>query len=510
MLNRFVCFLVSLLLATPAFAITYFVDSRKGDDRNAGTLKSHPWQTLKKVNETQLNPGDHVLLRGGSAWTAQLKPSSSGADGRPIIIDRYGKGPEPKIDAAGKWEDAVLLYNVQQIEIRNLEVTNHGSSPAERRGVHLFLDNFGVGRHIVISGLYIHDVNGLNGHGNDHKDNGGIIFRTVGDRVPSRFDDLRIERNIILHVDRSAIAAHSYHAMRTHWNPSLNVILRDNYVDDAGGDGIVPWATDHALIEHNIVKNCNRRAGSYNAGIWPWSTDDSIFRLNEASFTRTTMDGQGFDSDYNSRGTIFEYNYSHDNEGGFMLICTPGKRDPQENVGNVGTIVRNNISRNDKSRAFTISAVEQTLIAENVIYVPAGTDFHMVEFVDWQGWAEHTSFKNNRFYVKGISRYGYQVNRHQDGRYEIAPGWGPAKDVTFAGNIYTGTHIDPPSDYRASEASTPSQANWKEPEFNESRPKRYDKFLQEHRRWMVALMQAHFGSFQSNIPAKEISSRSSY
>lgn len=68
------------------------------------------------------------------------------------------------------------------------------------------------------------------------------------------------------------------------------------------------------LIEHSIVRNCKRRAGSYNAGIWPWSADKSLFELNETSLTRTTHEGEGFDSDFNSRNTLFQYNYSHDNE----------------------------------------------------------------------------------------------------------------------------------------------------------------------------------------------------
>ena len=87
----------------------------------------------------------------------------------------------------------------------------------------------------------------------------------------------------------------------------------------------------------------------YNAGIWPWSTDNSLFQLNEAAFTRTTQDGQGFDSDYNSSNTKFQYNYSHDNEGGFLLICSPVKRNQEDNIGNSGTVVRYNISRNDRA-----------------------------------------------------------------------------------------------------------------------------------------------------------------
>jgi hypothetical protein len=33
-------------------------------------------------------------------------------------------------------------------------------------------------------------------------------------------------------------------------------------------------------------------------------------------------DGSGFDVDYDQDGTIVQFNYSHDNEGGFILLCT--------------------------------------------------------------------------------------------------------------------------------------------------------------------------------------------
>ena len=67
-------------------------------------------------------------------------------------------------------------------------MTNHGESVKTRSGVHIFLDNFGTGRNIVVSGLYVHDVNGTN----QIKDNGGIIFRTNGNKTPSRFDGLTV------------------------------------------------------------------------------------------------------------------------------------------------------------------------------------------------------------------------------------------------------------------------------------------------------------------------------
>ncbi len=469
---------------------TYYVDSRGGEDANSGTQEK-PWRTLAKVNAAKFEPGDRVLFRGGSVWKGQLAPTASGADGSPIIIDRYGSGALPRVDGAGEVADAILVKNVQWIEIHHLEVTNLGSTPADRRGVHIFLDNFGTAKHIVIAGLYVHDVNGTN----QKKDAGGIIFRTNGDTTPSRFDGLTIERNIIWKVDRSAIAAQSYHWRRTHWFPSPNVVIRDNYVEDIGGDGIVPWATDNALIEHNIARHCNMRAKTYNAGIWPWSTDNSVFQLNEAALTHSTLDGQGFDSDFNSRSTLFQYNYSHNNEGGFMLICTPGRRNEGENLGNIGTIVRYNISRNDGARIFHLSAAEKTTVHDNAIYVGRGADVQMLITTDWEGWAKGATFRNNSFFVEGTARYGHQTKRNSDGTYGLAPGWGPAQEIVFEGNRYYGEHVGRPEDSGAvvQETFTPPLLNWNEPKFDPARPEAYSRFITQHRQWMLKLFETQFG-----------------
>jgi hypothetical protein len=471
-------------------AATYYLDYDGGADSNAGTSRNAPWKTLEKVNGGQFQPGDRILLKSGSVWQGQLMPASSGAEGAPLIIDRYGQGPRPRIDGAGKVEDAVRLYNVQFLEIRNLEVTNHGEDAKVRRGVHVFLDNFGTGKHIVVSGLYIHDVNGTN----QIKDNGGIIFRTNGNKTPSRFDGLTIERNIVWKVDRSAIAAQSYHFSRRRWFPSVNVVIRDNFVDDVGGDGIVPWATESVLVEHNMARNCNRRAGNYNAGIWPWSTDNSLFQLNEASLTRTTQDGQGFDSDYNSQNTLFQYNYSHDNEGGFMLVCTPGRRNPQDNIGNTGTVIRHNISRNDLTRIFHISGGDNTTIQDNAIYVGPGLDVQMLVLSDWQGWANGALFRNNQFYVQGVARYGHGT-KGPNGTYALEAGPGDAKGIVFEGNLYAGKQIDRFADATGvvrDEAKAP-KVDWDAPQFDPAKPDTFDSFVVKHRYWMLRMFQQQFG-----------------
>jgi hypothetical protein len=486
-------FALLLGLCSTMRAGTYYVDSAHGSDFNPGTAESAPWKTLGQVNRTDFGPGDHILLDSDSVWHEQLAPKSSGGNGHPIVLDRYGSGAIPRIAGDGTHQDTILLRNVQNIELHHLEITNHGNTDSPRRGLYIFLDNYGTARNIVIADLYIHDVNGTN----REKDNGGIIFRTNGDRKPSRFDGLTIERNIVWKADRSGIVADSYHASRTHWFPSLHVVIRDNYVEDIGGDGIVPWATDGALVEGNIVRRCNQRSTDYNAGIWQWSTDNTVLRLNEVSETGGTHDGEGFDSDYNSRNTRFEYNYGHDNGGGFMLICTPVKRDQRSNLGNTGTVVRYNISRNDHTRLINLSGADDVTVENNAFYVGPGRDVQML-VSGWLGWSRNAIFRDNSFYVKGgILRFGHAASRNEDGTYEIAPGWGPAENIVFTGNRYFGKVVNPPSDYQSANGAirhfSAAQPDWNEPSFDPSHPQEYRAFIAPHRAWMIRLFQQQFG-----------------
>jgi hypothetical protein len=256
---------------------TYYVDSRNGDDGRVGTTPEAAWKTLAKVNATTFHPGDRILLKSSSVWQGQLWPKGSGAEGRPITIGMYGGGVKPVINGDGFFEDAVLLKNQEYWEIEDLEVTNNGPQRAERRAVHVALENYGEAHHIYIRSLTVHDVNGVD----SVKPNGGINYTSVGGRKPSRFVDLRIENNEIYHVDRSGIFGWSDSWVRSKWFPSLSVLVRGNQLHDIGGDGIVVVATDGAVVEHNVVGHANQRSDGYNVAIWAWSADnydDSVQR----------------------------------------------------------------------------------------------------------------------------------------------------------------------------------------------------------------------------------------
>ena len=487
------CGLFLAWLPTSLLAANYHVDSQTGDDARDGLSPATAWRTLERASSATFKPGDRVGFRSGGVWSGQLRITAQGEPARPIVFCAYGEGARPRIETAGAFEDALLIRNAQHVEVRDFELTNRGEGDKPRRGVNSVADNCGTLTNIVVAGLFVHDVNGTQ----RKKDNGGIFFRTLGQRVPSRYDGLRIERNIIWRVDRSGLAAQSYHASRLRWFPSTNVVIRDNWVGDVGGDGIVPWATDGCVVEHNIVQGANERAGSYNAGLWPWSTDNTVLRLNRASGVKTLMDGQGFDSDYNSRNTVIEFNLSHDNEGGFLLVCTPGQRNPQDNLGNLGTIARYNISRHDRARTFHVSAAENTLIHDNAIYIGRGQDVQALLLTDWSGWARGLEFRNNLFHSEGIARYGHQTNHGKDGAYGISPGWGPAQDVLFRGNRYLGQHENRPEVTPGSMITAPQPItfdDWPGPQFDPRRPETFEAYLKAHRAWMLRLMERQFGN----------------
>jgi hypothetical protein len=423
-----------VLGVSPPSTTDYFVDSVSGADNNPGTSPRTAWKSLDKTNATTFHPGDRILLKSGSVWTGQLWPKGSGSADQPIIIDKYGGNAKPIINGAGE-EDAVLLKNQEYWEIRDLEITNTGATPGVRRGVNLVAENSGDLHHLYLENLTIHDVNGTD----KEKVNGGINYHAIGDSRPSRFVDLRIEGNHIWHVDRSGIFGWSTHWLRSKWYPSLSVVIRHNVLDDIGGDGIVCVATDGALVEYNVVSRANQRSEGYNVGIWPWSTDNTVIQFNEVYATHGQRDAEGFDSDWNSRRTIIQYNYSHDNDGGFLLICDEGSQNPRDSVGNTDTIVRYNISQNDHHRGIKLSGpVKNTLVYNNTIYVGEAENVDLILHTDWTGWATDTYFYNNIFYVEGTGRFSYGVSGNPDGSYQTASGPGKSTNNVFDSNLYYG------------------------------------------------------------------------
>lgn len=398
--------------STPKRGTIYYIDQKRGHDSAIGTDSESPWKTLKRLEGVKLGPADQVLLRRGSVFHETLNVSAEGEEGAPIVIGDYGEGKKPLIYAPDFSEYAVLLYNVRHLTLQNLEVVNTGSRPLARRtGVKLEINNFGIASNITLFALDIRDVNGslVKSEGGGS----GILIKSTGKDIPSKFDHLTIEHCTLKRCERNGIIWEA-EWQRARWHPSTNVRVRYNSIEEVPGDGIVPIGCDGAVIEYNRMFNSPATLPDTEAaaGIWPWSCDNTLIQYNEVSGHKAPWDAQGFDSDYNCTNTTIQYNYSHQNEGGFLLVCNSGET-PYEQVGNEGTKVVYNLSIDDAIRTrltrvgmfsptiHLAGPVKQTQISNNIILVGEKpndqVDRSLLTIDSWGGYADSTVFSNNLF-----------------------------------------------------------------------------------------------------------------
>jgi hypothetical protein len=379
----------------------YYVDSVNGDDYNDGLSENTPWQSLDKINSGTFGPGDWILFKSGGHWAGYLSPGGSGERRHPVKMTSYGDGPNPAIDGMGQTLAAVCIQNGEYWDIENLDITNTTSTPIPYlRGVEISLNNFGTAHGITLRNLNVHDINGPE----DKAHGGSAIFcDNRGDTVRSRFDGLLIENCHITHADRNGITMDCGYWDRTKWYPNQHVVFRGNLLQDIGGDCIVAIGCDGAIIERNIVQGGRMRATDLAAGIWVWSCDNSVIQYNEVSGMHGQMDAMGFDSDWNSQNTIIQYNYSHNNQGGFIMACNNGDVKAPVSIGNTGTIIRYNISQDDQYRTITLSGpVKHVRIYNNDIYVAKADNPILAFSWNWGGtWPDDIAISNNIFDVAG-------------------------------------------------------------------------------------------------------------
>ncbi|UZJ32911.1 right-handed parallel beta-helix repeat-containing protein [Streptomyces endophytica] len=354
---------------------THYVDCAGGSDGAAGTAPTTAWRTLGRASAAAYHPGDRILFRRGTTCTGTFAPTDSGAAGAPLAAGAYGSGAAPRIAGAGA-RAAILLDNVEYWELRDLDVTNTGPATTtdRRAGVLVRLHDFGTGHHYLVDRVSVHDVNGA-----DFKDpdpSGGILFAVQGAARPTRFDDVVVRHSRVVHTDRTGIGTSSTWGRRPEhpdgpgstFAPVTGLFVHHNTVRDVGGDGIVVQTAVGARVEHNLVDGFNMRSAGYNAGIWAWNADAVRYQFNEVTGGHGTRDSMAYDIDGGNNGNVYQYNYSHDNDGGFLLICNGAGMTSDRNT------VRYNVSVNDRNTSAPYGVISvvcgpatRTLVHNNTI-----------------------------------------------------------------------------------------------------------------------------------------------
>ncbi|WP_405976364.1 LamG domain-containing protein [Streptomyces sp. NBC_00988] len=377
---------------------TYYVSSSGGSDSNDGCTSATPWKTLTNINATTFTAGNQILFQDGGSWTGELQPQGSGTSGTPIVISSYGSGAAPILNGAGA-AATVYLHNQHDWTVQNLEITDTAATADLRSGIQLQNDTTGILHGIHLLNNNIHNVKGYWADGTQPSTSSGIAFNLTDDNTTSGWDDVLIQGNTLTSDDAGGIYLGSLVGLN-HDVSSTNVVIQNNTLTDMGGNDIVCVFCASPVVQYNVATNNGYRYSG--AGLWTaWSTNGQ-WQYNEvARQWRSLVDGQAFDIDNHSSGTVVQYNYSHDNPFGFQEYCCASGFAAKTSV------VRYNISQNDgaSNAVFPLlSGVDTGSTAQvynNTVYLGPGDNGEITD-----GTPNGTlTFSNNIIYNLGTGGY---------------------------------------------------------------------------------------------------------
>ena len=254
------------------------------------------------------------------------------------------------------------------------------------------------------------------------------------------------------------------------------------------------WACDGALVEHNIAKDCNRRANDYNAGIWPWSwQDNTVLRLNEAMWTRSTKDGQGFDSGITtSRNTTLEFNYSHDNEGGFRRSARRSRKPPARCSATRAWKRATTSAATTRRGAFIIlGPVQRIRVHDNYIETGAGETVNVVQF-RLEGLRQRRRIRQQHHHQQrdGALRARGEALRRTAASTSSRASVQPRMCASAATATQESTSINRWTG--GQDRGAAPAVRLAGPAFDPSKPGGFTAYIQKHRAWMSRMMKEAF------------------
>lgn len=354
------------------------------------------------IRQARFHAGDRILFLRGSTFSGAFEPGRDAFNGDPkgrITIGTYGSGERPIIQNGGVDKGSIFIRDSGGWIIENLDVRNAGSNPQSRHGIYVRAEDSGAHNYFRVRDCIVQNVDGLP----DGTNNAGIIFRVWGDQVPTEFNDIIVERNIVRNVKGIGIRIKSTwevgnYDLRGRQSkmerlPFDDVIVRDNVVHDVTRNAIYVASSDGAVVERNRA-GPNIATGSTGNSILNFATDDISIRNNEAfgnTGLATDVDRGGYDADYRSRRTRIEYNYSHDNNNAFSIM----------RLYNSDVHIRYNISENEKESVFLYGfadddQIDRIHVYNNTIYTESPG---MRVFMNYDRARKpiNTTFSNNIF-----------------------------------------------------------------------------------------------------------------
>ncbi|MCL2880221.1 MAG: hypothetical protein FWF29_08260, partial [Treponema sp.] len=438
---------------------SFYIDPVHGNNDNDGNSEKMALKDFVRLSGREFGPGDKILIKSGTTVSGCFKAKGDGNAEAPIVITGYGGSARPVIKMKSTDLTGIDLTSVSFWEVQHVEITSEPSDKNDdsnwRVAIMIHNYNKGLMEHLIINDCYIHNIDTYNGKASSNCPRffGGIFVNAgpyAAEGAPlNKMDNVQITNNLIEDIAMAGIYFEAWNMPTPYpsgweniadWGQMLgvigewdqnqkglttNLIVRGNTTLRTGGDGIMVGWCDHALIEYNKVGYPLYKVNTkyfVGAAMWTANAHYTLIQYNEIYGCTYNADGMALDDDFYGGDNIYQYNYSHDNQGGFFMTMGTG-----ENV-----IVRYNISVNDASvpdnSADTANAGKSTRafqglakgmkVYNNIIYMPPSTNGGGADLVGWWGWDPQNGpvyFANNIFYLNGDNWFHW-------GKFNVEPG----------------------------------------------------------------------------------------
>ncbi|WP_282073930.1 T9SS type A sorting domain-containing protein [Polaribacter atrinae] len=430
-------------------ATDYYVSFSSGSDSNHGLSEATAWKSLNKLYNTTFSPGDKILFKSGDTWKGMFWLKGSGNANNPIIVDKYGGTTKPIIDGDG-YQVALLIYNDDNIEINNLELINEashlksngdkktlsgfggtnnswGNGKNNRFGIKI-VSNSRTLNHFKINNVKVHKIYpsppAAEENDTHHETPTSITKKSRGwgikvdvqsaDNSYYKVNDVEITNSYFTDLGHYGIwlkPTGLYGKNASYYSEDYKITNCE--FNNTGGSGIVPNTINNVLIENNIFNgtgsSMDDRMWKRGSSLWTFRSKNVIVQHNQFLNVRGWQDSYGAHIDYGNENVVFQYNYSYNNEGGFVEILGDNKNcgyrynisvndgwrtDPPKEVKhgrifwisdfcgsgnacpNTGTFIYNNtvyVPNNMTPEILVMKNTGDTHIFNNIIYVQSGS-----------------------------------------------------------------------------------------------------------------------------------------
>ena len=301
-------------------------------------------------------------------------------------IQKAGGGSTTPVERA-VYRGTIWLENIEYYEVRDLELVDRdydannlrvNEIPYYSAGIRVVNKNMGDLHHYVFDNLTIHGFRAMGS--NFGKSGGAIQFNVLVDsryptdptkNVPSAMHDISVTNCEMYECGRSGINFLNPWGKRIGdkwpgsqegvlpWHAFTNFYMANNVIHHIDGDALITDTVANAVVEKNLCYETAIHLGQMGAavGFFNWNSDDNYFQYNEVfnigknaskqdgrgePYYVVPGDAQGIEIDALNDRSFVQYNYVHDNYGGFMMWCNLASYYPSYDG-----VVRYNISEND-------------------------------------------------------------------------------------------------------------------------------------------------------------------